>query len=263
MIGWFEHRQVYVPSPVLDTDPQPGDCGLAPHEEVFLTTSDRVKLHAWFFPAAQSSPRSSFALLVFHGNAGNICHRVDFIQTWRELGVSVFIFDYRGYGRSEGEPSEAGTYLDGEVAFDWLVQRGFTPARIVLLGKSLGGGIASEIALRRPPAGLILQNTFTSITDVGSELFPFLPVRLLGKIKYETMKKLPRIQAPVMVMHSRGDSFIRFRHAERNFAAANEPKMLWEIYGSHNGTLEADREHYRKGLDQFFSRYIAKQTIAA
>jgi uncharacterized protein len=138
------------------------------------------------------------------------------------------------------------------------VRKGFAPARIVLLGKSLGGGVASEIALRRPAGGLILQNTFTSITDVGSELFPFLPVRLLGKIKYETKKKLPGIRIPVLVMHSRDDDFIRFHHGERNFAAANEPKMFSEIYGTHNGTLDADRPHYLKGLHEFVSRYVVK-----
>jgi uncharacterized protein len=263
MIRWFEHRQVYAPEPFVAGDPEPAQCGLIPYEDVFFKASDGVKLHGWFFPAPQGSPRAQLALLVFHGNAGNICHRAEFIQTWRELGANVFIFDYRGYGRSEGEPSEAGTYLDGEAAVDWLVQRGFAPGRIVLLGKSLGGGVASEVALRRAVGGLILQNTFTSVSDVGSELFPFLPVRLVGRIKYATIKKLPRINAPVLVMHSRGDTFIRFHHAEKNFAAANEPKMFWEIDGSHNGTLEAGRARYLEGLEQFFLRFIVQQTVAA
>jgi alpha-beta hydrolase superfamily lysophospholipase len=220
-------------------------------EDIRFQASDGVKLHGWFFPG---STRKHIAFLIFHGNAGNICHRLHFYDAWLELGVSVFAFDYRGYGQSEGTPSEHGTYLDGLAAYSWLLRREFGPENIVLLGKSLGGGIASEVALREQVGGLILQNTFSSIPDIGSELFPFLPVRLMGSIRYETVKKLPRIQAPVLIMHSRGDDFIRYTHAERNFAAANDPKMFWEIRGTHNGTIEADRAHYLMGLQTFLHR---------
>ena len=247
MIRWFEHRQVYAPSCDIEFSPE------GKYEDIQLKASDGVKLHGWFFPGSR---REHVAFLIFHGNAGNICHRLHFYETWLELGVSVFAFDYRGYGQSEGTPSEDGTYLDGQAAYAWLRKRGFAPEDIILLGKSLGGGIASEVALREKVGGLILQNTFSSIPDVGSELFPFLPVRLIGSIRYETVKKLPRIHVPVMVMHSRGDDFIRFSHAERNFAAANDPKMLWEIHGSHNGTIEAGRAHYLKGLQTFLDQHF-------
>jgi uncharacterized protein len=246
MIRWFEHRQVYAPSCDLEFTPE------RKYEDIRFKAADGTKLHGWFFPG---SSREHLAFLAFHGNAGNICHRLQFYDAWLELGVSVFAFDYRGYGQSEGTPSEAGTYLDGQAALAWLRERGFTAEDIMLLGKSLGGGVASEVAVREPVGGLILQNTFSSIPDIGSELFPFLPVRLIGRIRYETVKKLPRIKAPVLVMHSKGDDFIRFGHAERNFAAANEPKMFWEIYGSHNGTLEADRNRYLEGLQTFLAQY--------
>lgn len=247
MIRWFEHRQVYAPSCEIEFTPE------HQYEDIFFKSADGLKLHGWFFPG---STRAHLAFLVFHGNGGNICHRLDFYRAWLELGVSVFTFDYRGYGQSEGSPSEAGTYLDGQAAYAWLRQRGFVPEDVILLGKSLGGGIASEVALGEKAGGLILQNTFSSIPDVGSDLFPFLPVRLMGSIRYETAKKLPRINIPVLVMHSRGDDFIRFHHAERNYAAANEPKMFWEIYGSHNGALEADRARYLEGLQIFLKRYF-------
>jgi len=247
VIRWFEHRQVYAPSCDIEFAPE------GKYEDIQLKASDGVKLHGWFFPGSR---REHVAFLVFHGNAGNICHRLHFYETWLELGVSVFAFDYRGYGQSEGTPSEDGTYLDGQAAYAWLRQRGFAPEDIILLGKSLGGSIASEVALREKVGGLILQNTFSSIPDVGRELFPFLPVRLIGSIRYETVKKLPRIHVPVMVMHSRGDDFIRFSHAERNFAAANDPKMLWEIHGNHNGTIEAGRAHYLKGLQTFLDQHF-------
>ena len=247
MIRWFEHRQVYAPSCELEFKPD------RQYEDITFKSSDGLKLHGWFFPGAA---REHLALLVFHGNGGNICHRLAFYDAWLELGVSVFTFDYRGYGRSEGAPSEAGTYLDGQAAYAWLRERGFVPQDILLLGKSLGGGVASEVAVREKTGGLVLQNTFSSVPDIGSELFPFLPVRLMGSIRYETVKKLPRIQEPVLVMHSRSDDLIRFTHAERNFAAANEPKLFWEIYGSHNGTLEAGRARYLEGLQTFLDRHF-------
>lgn len=256
MIRWFEHRQVYAPSPTLEFTP--ADCGLDNYEDVSFCAGDGVKLHGWYFPADPASPRSHLVLLIFHGNGGNICHRLSYYEAWLELGLNVFTFDYRGYGQSEGTPSEAGTYLDGQAAYAWLRERGFVPESIILLGKSLGGGIASEVAVREKIGGLILQNTFSSIPDVGGDLFPFLPVRLMGSIHYRTVKKLPRIQAPVLIMHSRGDDFIRFRHAERNFAAANEPKMFWEVFGGHNGTLDGDRRHYLEGLESYLSRFFAR-----
>jgi fermentation-respiration switch protein FrsA (DUF1100 family) len=195
---------------------------------------------------------------MMHGNAGNISHRGAFYKAWHELGVNVFAFDYRGYGRSGGKPSEEGTYLDGQAGYAWLRQKGFPAAKIVSLGKSLGGGIAAELALREPVGGLILQNTFTSIPDIGSEMFPWLPVRKLARIQYDTRAKLPRIKVPVMVAHSRTDRTIGFKHGEKNFAAANQPKMFWELEGGHTDTVEVGKRTYLEGLEKFFSNYLAK-----
>jgi hypothetical protein len=197
-------------------------------------------------------------LLLLHGNAWNISHRLDFCRAWLELGVNVFVFDYRGYGRSASRPGEEGTYRDAQAAHLWLRAKGFAPDCIIALGKSLGGGVASELALRETLGGLILQNTFTSIADVGADLFPWLPMRWFNTIKYDTLSKLPRVHVPVLVMHSRGDKVIGFRHAGRNFAAANEPKMFWEIYGNHTGTLEGGRARYLEGLERFLANYGKK-----
>lgn len=253
MIRWFEHRQVYAPRRELER--QAFELG-RPFEEVFLTTSDGLRLHGWFFPAAADAPRARQVLLLCHGNAGNVSHRLHFVKAWLELGLSVLVFDYRGYGRSEGRVDEAGTYLDAQAAWRWLRERGFAAQDIVVLGKSLGGGIASELARRESPGALILQSTFTSIPDLGSELFPWLPVRKLHRIRYDTVNRLSSLRLPVLVAHSRTDDLIGFQHAERNFAAANAPKELLEIAGNHVSVIEDGRAEYLAGLDRFLSKHL-------
>ena len=259
MIRWFEQRQVYAPTHEIEARVE--SLG-RPYQEVWLTTPDAVRLHALFFPAEPDAPRKHLALLVCHGNAGNLSTRLKYFQAWLELGLNVLAFDYRGYGRSEGIPSEEGTYLDAQTAVAWLKEQqgqrqGFPPDRILLLGKSLGGGIASELALREPVGALILQSTFTSIPDLGCELFPWLPVRRWHRIHYDTLQKLPRIHTPVLVAHSTEDDLIGFHHAERNFAAANSPKMFLRIKGTHNSVLEDGRQAYLEGLNLFLKEHGA------
>ena len=253
MIRWFEHRQVYVPNRTLESNG--GELG-RPVEETLFNAADGVRLHGWFFSADKDSPRVHQVILLLHGNAGNISHRLHFYRAWLELGVNVFTFDYRGYGLSDGRPSEDGTYRDAQAAVALLRQKGFAPANIIALGKSLGGGVASELMLREPLGGLILQSTFTSIPDIGAELFPWLPVRWLHRIKYDTASRLPRIKAPVLVAHSRTDDLIGFHHAERNFKAANAPKMFLEIPGDHVSVIEDGRAEYLRGLGKFFSEHL-------
>jgi uncharacterized protein len=248
MFRWFEYRQVY--HPTKDWDAAPGALG-RPCEDISFTTADNVRLSAWFFPADASSPRRNTAMLICHGNGGNISHRLPLCQGLLGTGVNVLVFDYRGYGHSEGAVGEEGTYLDAQAAYGWLRQRGI--ARIVAFGESLGGGIATELAVRESVAGLVLSNTFTSIADVGAELFPWLPVRWFNTIHYNTLSKLPRIKIPVLVMHSRDDEIVRFRHAERNFAAANEPKLFCETHGPHNDTLALDPALYLGGVEKFLA----------
>jgi uncharacterized protein len=247
VLRWFEHRQIYVPSKKIQGNP--ADLR-RPFEEVFFKAGDGVRLHGWFFPADAASPRRDLVVLLLHGNAGNVSHRLPFYQAWLGLGVNVFAFDYRGYGRSEGKPHEAGTYLDAQAAHAWLRKRGFAATNIIAYGESLGGGVASELAVRETLGGLVLQSSFTSVPDLGAELFPWLPVRTLGRIRYDTRAKLPHIRVPVLVMHSRADSLIPFHHAERNFAAANEPKLLCEITGDHNDAAGNPAE-FAAALEKF------------
>ncbi len=247
---WFEHSNIYHPDKVLDGSP--ADAGL-PFEELAVTTTDSVKLHGWFIPAPTNSPRAAFVVLVSHGNAGNISHRLALAGLLRRHGVAVLLFDYRGYGRSEGRPGEEGTYRDALAFHDWLKQRGFAPEKILSYGESLGGGIASELARREKVGGLILQSAFTSIPDVGAELFPFLPVRLLSTIRYATRERLPEIHVPVLVVHSRQDEIVKFGHAEKNFAAANEPKLLVKLSGFHNSVPFENEQLFHDGMEKLLN----------
>lgn len=245
-LRWFERRNVYQPTrPLEATGSETG----FPLENVWLSTGDGVRLHAWYFPGRHDTNGPGF--LLCHGNGGNISHRLDQYDALLRLGVAVFAFDYRGYGQSAGSPGEEGTYLDAEAVYDWMRARGFPSERIIAHGESLGGGVAVELARRRQVGGLILQSTFTSVADLGAEVFPWLPVRTLGTIRYDTWNKLAGIKSPVLVMHSRGDSIIPYAHAERNFAAANEPKFLRELQGDHNDGLEVDREAFSRAVGDF------------
>jgi fermentation-respiration switch protein FrsA (DUF1100 family) len=247
VLRWFEHSQVYHPDRVLTaTGAELG----RPFEDIWFSASDGVKLNGWFYPANKNAPHAQLTVLFCHGNAGNIGDRLGVCRALLATGVSVFLFDYRGYGRSAGRPSEEGTYLDSQAAYRWLRRKGFEGAKIVPFGESLGGGIASELAIRETVGALVLQSTFCSMTEIGAELFPWLPVRLIGSIKYDTCAKLPRLKVPVLVMHSRGDGLIAFHHAEKNFAAANEPKTFLELQGDHNDIV---LDHtFTSGLERFW-----------
>lgn len=247
MLRWFEHSQVYHPDRYLMlTGAELG----RPFEDVFFEASDGVKLNGWFFPAETNTSRAQFVMLFCHGNGGNIGHRLDSCEALLETGVSVFLFDYRGYGRSAGLPSEPGTYADARAAYRWLQGRGFAGANIIAFGESLGGGVVSELALHEPLGGLVLESSFTSLPDIGAEVFPWLPVHWLATIKYDTLARLPQLKIPLLVMHSHADELIRFQHAERNFAAANEPKLFWEIEGDHNHPL-TNRARFIAGIEKF------------
>lgn len=245
MLRWFEHAQVYQPSRRLAAT------GLElgrPMEEVWVTTSDDVRLHGWYFPAAEVAAHHHRVWLLLHGNAGNISHRLLHADLLLQTGAGAFLIDYRGYGRSQGRPSETGTYLDAEAAYDWLRERGYTPENILVVGESLGGGVASELALRREIGGLVLLSSFTSVPDLGAELFPWLPVRWLGSIQYDTQSRLPDLSTPVLIVHGRQDSLVRFHHAEANYRAAREPKRLVSLRGDHNDLPDSAAVEYVEAL---------------
>jgi fermentation-respiration switch protein FrsA (DUF1100 family) len=216
-------------------------------EDVELRTADGVRIHGWWCPLKETvqSPIGG-ALLYCHGNAGNLSHRAYLIPSWlRYVQVPVFIFDYPGYGKSEGKPTEAGCYAAGEAAYEWLVQtKGIPPERIWLLGGSLGGGVAVELASRKPHGALILTKTFTSAPDVGQQTFPFLPVRWVMRNRFENLAKIGKCRRPVFIAHGTADSLIPFSHGQRLFEAANEPKRFFILENAeHNDLLPPEFFH--------------------
>jgi len=230
----------------------PGDVGFD-YQDVTFTTNKGVRLHGWFVPAEDAST----TVLFLHGNAGNISHRLESIAIFRELGLNVFIIDYRGYGQSEGKPSEQGTYTDARAAWEYLVSdRHVTPDRIVLFGRALGGAVASRLAAQTTPAAVILESTFTSAPDMAYRLYPFLPVRLLTRLKYPVIENIKHLSSPLLVVHSTQDEIIPFDMGESIFAAAPEPKQMLVLTGDHNGGFMINRDRYQAVLGEFINETL-------
>ncbi len=245
-----------LPSRELATTPRA--IGLA-YEDVRLRTDDGVQLHGWFIPAVQ--PRTT--LLFFHGNAGNISHRLDSIRIFHELRLSIFIFDYRGYGSSEGSPSEAGTQRDALAAWRYLTEeRGIAAQQIVLFGRSLGAAVAAWLAAQRTPGALILESAFTSVPDAAAEHYWWLPVRWLSRFRYATRDYVQAVRCPVLIVHSPEDEIIGFHHGEAIFAAAKGPKELLRLRGSHNEGFLLSGATYTRGLDAFLARHLPVREAA-
>jgi fermentation-respiration switch protein FrsA (DUF1100 family) len=233
-------KLVFFPGPPPSRTP--ADAGLA-FDAWTIATSDGERLDAWLVRAPGAAPGVSSgvsprgaargALLFCHGNAGTIENRLDRAQAFARMGLDVLLFDYRGYGRSSGKPTEDGVYLDADSAYDALVAAGFGPERIVAYGESLGGAVAIDIAARRKVAALIVEDSFTSLADMAAELYRWLPARLLARIRFDSIAKVSRVNAPILVVHSPADGLVPFEHGKRLFEAAREPKTLLVTSGGH------------------------------
>jgi uncharacterized protein len=229
-------------SPVRALPYTPAELGLD-FEEVFFRAGDRVQLHGWYIPA----PNSEFTVLFCHTNGGNMMYQLDSINIFYNLGLSCFIFDYRGYGISHGRPSEHGTYLDARAAFRWLTKKKKIPAeKIIVFGRSLGGSIAAYLAGKAKPGGLVIESAFTSYIAIGSKFYPYMPVKWFARFKYPTIEYVRKVTCPVLVIHSRNDEMIPFEFGLQLYDAANEPKEFVELYGGHNDSFLISSETYKK-----------------
>jgi uncharacterized protein len=243
----IENRFIFHPERVVNRDPS--QIGLA-FEDVFFTTKDGLQLHGWFIPHQESRA----TLVWFHGNAGNISDRLLNIKLLHNhIKTDIFIFDYRGYGRSEGSVSEEGTYLDGEAAIQYLLgHRNGDAPQLVLFGRSLGAAVAAEMAIRFDISGLILESPFVSIREMARAIFPALPIGSLLRTRYETIEKVRNLKAPLLVLHGDRDEVVPFAQGKKVFDVAPPPKTFHRIVGaSHNDTFIVGGEMYFRSLREF------------
>lgn len=250
-----QERLLFLPGvPSRAISATPADIGLA-YRDLEVTTADGVRLHGWHIPAANARG----TVLFMHGNAGNISHRLDSIRIFNRLGLSVLIFDYRGYGQSEGKPSEAGVLSDGQAAWHHLVREiGERAERVIVFGRSLGGAPAAAVAADNTPAALILESTFTSVPDLAARLYWWLPARRLARISLDVRAALARVHVPVLVVHSADDEIIGYAHAEALYAAAPDPKRLLTLRGDHNAGFVQSGEVYVEGLRSFIDQSLGR-----
>jgi len=242
----LERFFVYYPDRILVGDPS--GIGLA-FEDLSLVTEDGVKLHGWFVPCVGSNR----TFLVLHGNAGNISHRVPWIEILHGLQSHVLIIDYRGYGRSEGDPFEEGLYRDARAAAAWWSRRFPGPdQKLLLIGESLGGAVAIDLAGHVAASGLILQSTFTSARDMAKTLFPLGLLQPLTGIHFDSTDKIRRIKCPKLFIHGNRDEIVPFRLGRKLYELAPEPRRFWEVPGAgHNDLIWVAGPDYARTLREF------------
>jgi fermentation-respiration switch protein FrsA (DUF1100 family) len=280
LVFLFQSHLVFFPGTGREVVVTPQSYGLG-FETIGIRTADGETLQAWWVPAEGARG----TILFFHGNAGNISHRLDYLLMFNRLRYSTLIVDYRGYGTSTGTPSEEGTYRDAEAAWDYLRHaRLAQPRDVVIAGESLGAAVATWLAAKmslipdpspegrredRAPAfpseertkagmgprAVVLFSTFTSVTDLGAQVYWFLPVRLLSRIGYDNRENLKRIHAPVFIAHSRDDDIVPYSHGKQLYEVANEPKSFLEMRGGHNDGFIFTQPEWVAQLGAFLDRY--------
>jgi fermentation-respiration switch protein FrsA (DUF1100 family) len=226
--------------PAKELSGTPAEIGLD-FEDVVFKSADGLDLNGWYVPAKSSK----LTLLFCHGNGGNIGHRLDSINIFHNLGLSCFIFDYRGYGNSQGKPSEEGTYADAAAAYKWLSEEKKTAADdIIIFGRSLGGAIAAQLAGGLKARALVVESAFTSYVDIAKEYYPYMPVRWFARFSYNTIDYIRDVYCPVMLIYSRNDEIVPYKFGLELYDAANEPKEFIEIFGGHNDCFLASGKIY-------------------
>ncbi len=256
LIYLFQPKLIFFPHSEIEATPA---LISLPYEDIALTTTDGEVLNAWWVP----HPESRGTLLFLHGNAGNISHRLDSINIFHKLRLSVFIIDYRGYGKSTGKPSEQGTYTDAETAFNYLVnENNIESENIFIFGRSLGGAVATWLAEKHTPTGLIIESSFTSIADIGNHYYPYLPTSLLARIKYSSIDRIANIKSPTLFIHSKHDEIIPYKYGKQLFTEAlmetTTAKSFLEINGDHNEGFIISEKKYSDGIDRFIADIVNK-----
>jgi len=242
----LERMVVYFPAKELEGNPS--SLGLE-YQDLEIVAEDGVRLHGWFVPR----PGAQYTLLIFHGNAGNVSHRLGWIRLLRELNTHVMIIDYRGYGRSEGKPFEKGLYLDALAAYGWWKrERAADKSKLILIGESLGGAVAVDLAARVPVDGIVLQATFTTAWDMAKNVMPIGLLQPLTGVRFDSASKIRGIGCPKLFIHGNRDEIVPFRLGRRLFELAAPPKEFYEVPGAgHNDLIDTAGIEYLNRLRSF------------
>ncbi len=252
LVYFRQTSYMYYPEKTIDLDPSNIDLTF---RDVSLSTADGETIAGWYIPVANED--NAPVLLFFHGNAGSISGRLGSIQTFHDLGLNVLIIDYHGYGRSTGKPTEKATDLDADAAWEYLTgELNIAPERIIVFGRSLGGGVAVSCAARHTPGLLVVESSFTSTMDMGQRMFPYLPVRILCRHRYDNEKTIASVKCPVMIAHGPDDITVPFAFGQRIYEAANEPKEFITISGGHNECGMDSDVAYRAAFKVWIDRYV-------
>lgn len=260
---WLYLKQSeYVYHPRRKIGATPADIKLH-YDDVLLKTQDGESIAAWYVPCGNYDG-SGKAVIICHGNAGNIGDRIDTVAMFNRIGLDVLVFDYRGFGASTGKPTEQGTFFDALACWNYLKgEKSILPENIVIYGESLGGAVAAWLTEQVKPGALILESTFTSLPDMAQDLYPVLPARILCKFKYDTLGRLPKIKTPVIIAHSETDDLVPFKHGEKLYTAAHEPKTFIKMTGGHNSGGLAFNAEYRQAVSGFLFQHVWPNTKSA
>ncbi len=263
LIFLFQKRFIYFP--YRDLVARPDQYGLE-YRDVFLSVPSGPKIHGWLVePKLEGVSHSRFRalgrnIIFFHGNGGNISYSIDTVDLFASLGFRTFIIDYGGYGRSEGSANEEGLYAAGRAALDFFCKQvDLPPEEIVFVGRSLGGGVALELALETPPAALVLESAFSSIHAMSGTLRYLFPLQILLTEKFDNLAKIPRLACPLLVVHSPADEIVPFAQGQRLFEAATCTKSFLEIRGDHNHGYQDSGRLYSDGIVAFIDKHLPEE----
>jgi uncharacterized protein len=242
---YIEAHTLFCPTKAIEFLPTAAGLG---YEDVFFKVSDGARINGWFIPC----PGARYTVLYCHGNAGNISHRLERTRFFNRLGCNMFIFDYRGYGKSEGRPGERGLYADALSAYAFLVSRGIPGASIIAYGESLGGAVSVEVASRLPVAALILDSTFSRAEDMARRIYPFLPFWIFAS-RFDSIGKIRSIRVPKLIIHSLNDEIIPYELSRALYEAAAEPKRFLQVSGGHNSCFYECETLYQETISGFLA----------
>lgn len=246
----YQDKMIYFPVDYIGTDP--AEAGLN-FEDFSVEVSPGVTITGWIVEKDPAAPW----ILQFHGNAGNISNRVDHLRLFNELGFNGVLFDYRGYGKSTGVPTEAGLVEDGLAVVKYLKEeRGVDPRFLIYWGESLGGAVASAVAVKEEPRALILKSTFTSVPDMASEVYPFLPVKFLSKTRFDTKELIPKFLFPKLIVHGHADTIVPFHHGQRLYQLALEPKTFVKVDRDHNASPLELGDEFKQTVKTFVTEAV-------